>query len=114
MFTDYVNGWYPGLYNRVTHYTDMVVQIPTRGMGFNHAGNEIWYYNNGGDLSYKVCANTKGPESGWCADSYIFTTGIEAHLNYLGKPISGMCSVRGVRDPEIARQMGLKNWVVPQ
>lgn len=40
-FTDYVMTLMPD-YNRVTHYTDLVVQVPPRQMGFNHAGNEAW------------------------------------------------------------------------
>jgi hypothetical protein len=75
----------------VTHYTDMVVQAPPRQMGFNHAGNEIWYMNSSG-LEYKTCVNNPGSaESTACADSYYLTTGIDAHLHYLDKPISGMC-----------------------
>jgi predicted lipase len=92
IFTDYVMNLYPGQYNRVTHYTDMVVQVPPRQMGFNHAGNEVWYYNSN-DMNYKICENNPGSsESMSCANSYIFTTGIDAHLNYLGRPISGMCT----------------------
>lgn len=100
-FTDYVMTVFPnGGYQRVTHYTDVVVQVPPRQMGFNHAGNEVWYYNSN-DLSYKVCENNPGsPESTKCADSYLFTTGIDAHLNYLGKPISNMCLQKAVYNPE--------------
>jgi predicted lipase len=55
-FTDYVIKMFPeGGYKRVTHYTDVVVQTPPRQMGFNHAGNEIWYYNDAFDGKYKVC-----------------------------------------------------------
>lgn len=91
-FTDFAMRTLPKTYQRVTHYTDMIVQVPTRGMGFNHAGNEVWYYNNAADGIYKVCENNPGaPESPNCADSYYLTTGIDAHLNYLGKPISNMC-----------------------
>lgn len=105
-FTDYVMQQFPnGLYKRVTHYTDVVVQVPPRQMGFNHAGNEIWYYNSDG-LQYSVCENNPGSaESKSCADSYLFTTGIDAHLHYLGKAISGMCTIRGTRDnQQIAKE----------
>ena len=93
---------YPnGGYNRVTHYTDIVVQIPTRKMGFNHAGNEVWYYYYN-DNRYNICENNPGqPENSSCADSYLLTTGIDAHLNYLGRPISKMCNVAGLKDPEM-------------
>ena len=93
VFTDYFMNLFPGVYQRVTHYTDVVVQIPPRQMGFNHAGNEVWYFNDQG-LEHKICENNAGAlESTRCADSYIFTTGIDAHLNYLGRPISNMCKV---------------------
>lgn len=98
VFTDYLMSTLPNVYQRVTHYTDVVVQIPPRQMGFNHAGNEAWYYNDQG-LDLKICENNAGIlESTRCADSYLFTTGIDAHLHYLDKPISGMCSIRGVRE----------------
>lgn len=97
VFTDYFMKTLPNVYQRVTHYTDVVVQIPPRQMGFNHAGNEVWYYNDKG-LDLKICLNNAGAlESTWCADSYIFTTGIDAHLHYLDKPISGMCTIKSVR-----------------
>jgi hypothetical protein len=99
VFTDYFMNLLPNVYQRVTHYTDVVVQIPPRQMGFNHAGNEVWYYNDKG-LNLKICENNAGAlESTWCADSYIFTTGIDAHLHYLDKPISNMCTIKGVRTP---------------
>ena len=101
-FTDYIMTLYPnGAYQRVTHYTDVVVQAPPRQMSFNHAGNEVWYYNDAFDGKYKVCENNAGAaESKSCADSYYLTTGIDAHLHYLGKAISGMCTVRGMPDHE--------------
>jgi hypothetical protein len=104
-FTDYVMKLYPGQYQRVTHYTDVVVQVPPRQMGFNHAGNEVWYYNNNFDGKMQVCENNPGSdESKKCADSYYLTTGIDAHLHYLGKAISGMCTIKGVReDDKLAR-----------
>ena len=105
-FTDYVMTLYPnGGYNRVTHYTDLIVQIPPRQMGFNHAGNEAWYYNSD-TMELQICPNTAGtPESPNCADSYIFTTGVDAHLHYMGKAVSGMCLQRGERDPAIQAAM---------
>ena len=100
VFTDYFMKLLPEVYYRVTHYTDVVVQIPPRQMGFNHAGNEAWYYDSN-TLAYKMCKNYVGVlESTYCADSYLFTTGIDAHLHYLNKPISNMCTVRGVREIE--------------
>jgi hypothetical protein len=101
-FTDYFMSMFPAeTYQRVTHYTDVIVQVPPRQMSFNHAGTEVWYYNDAFDGLRKVCTNYIGyVESGWCADSYLFTTGIDAHLNYLGKPISRMCTIKGEREFE--------------
>lgn len=101
VFTDFVMNQFPnGGYHRVTHYTDVVVQVPPRQMGFNHAGNEVWYYNSN-DLNFKTCENNAGSaESKNCADSYLFTTGIDAHLHYLGKAISGMCTLNGMPEYE--------------
>ena len=100
VFTDYLMSSLAESYQRVTHYTDVVVQVPPRQLGFNHAGNEVWYYNQN-DNYYKICENNSGSlESLDCADSYLFTTGIDAHLHYLGKAISGMCTIRGQRQIE--------------
>lgn len=114
-FTDYVMSLFPsGGYQRVTHYTDVVVQIPPRQMGFNHAGNEVWYYNSSG-LDTKVCENNQGAlESTACADSYIFTTGIDAHLTYLDKPISRMCTVNGMPEPELLAEAAFAAHHPPQ
>jgi hypothetical protein len=88
-------------YQRITHYTDVIVQVPPRQMGFNHPGTEVWYYNDAHDGLKKVCKSSIGTaESGWCADSYLFTTGIDAHLHYMGKAISRMCAISGGRDFE--------------
>ena len=99
-FSDFViNTIGSGVYQRVTHYNDMVPHLPITSMGFNHAGNEVWYNNAGDDLSYKQCANSAGkPENNACADS-IIVTGIDAHLHYLGHPISGMCLATATNDP---------------
>ena len=70
-------------------------------MSFNHPGNEVWYYNDAFDAQFKVCTNSVGYlENGWCADSYLITTGIDAHLTYLGKAISRMCTIRGEKEEE--------------
>jgi len=90
-------------YQRITHYTDVIVQVPPRQMGFNHPGTEVWYYNDEFDGKKSVCKSPIGvAENGWCADSYIFTTGIDAHLHYLGKAVSRMCLSSGKREAEPA------------
>lgn len=71
VFADYVMGLYPsGLYQRVTHYTDLAVHVPVRDMNYKHAGNEAWYMNKGAEMDYAECANEAGkPENEQCANS---------------------------------------------
>ena len=72
----------------MTHYNDVVPHLPALSQGFNHAGDEVWYYNAGADLSYKICGNAKGlPESQSCSDS-VWVTGTDAHSIYVGQRIS--------------------------
>ena len=43
-FSDYIFSMYPnGSYKRVVHYNDIVPHLPITEMGFNHAGDEIFY-----------------------------------------------------------------------
>ncbi len=95
-FSDYLTQFFQdGLYSRVTHYNDMVPHVPPPLVGYNHAGNEVWYMNYGEDLSYKECENFIGKkESSECSNSQLIKTGIDAHLMYLGIPISNMCTVK--------------------
>jgi hypothetical protein len=93
-----------GKYSRVTHYNDMVPHVPPEAMGFKHSGNEVWYYNSGTDMNWKECENSVSKEeSNKCSDSLLITTGIDAHLTYLGLPISSMCSTSSIssNDEEI-------------
>lgn len=93
-FSDYVMKYFDdGYYSRVTHFDDGVVHAPLKSMGFNHAGNEVWYKNKDTDMTYQECENSIGKsESSACSNQYIIQTGIAAHLTYLGKPISNMCT----------------------
>jgi hypothetical protein len=60
-----------GGYSRVTHYDDIVPHIPMSSMGFNHAGNEDWYYNEGADLSWTECENfISSGENASCSNKY--------------------------------------------
>jgi hypothetical protein len=60
-WTDYVNTQLAnGGYQRVTHYNDIVPHLPMTQMGFNHAGDEAWYFNSGDDLQFKTCINSVG------------------------------------------------------
>jgi predicted lipase len=57
IFTNYFMNMFPAdTYQRVTHYTDVVVQIPPRQMSFNHAGTEVWYYNEAFDSLKRTCS----------------------------------------------------------
>ena len=86
-------------YQRVTHYNDVVPHLPPTPFGFNHAGDEVWYMNAGGDLNFKVCNNIKGqPESQACADS-ILATGVDAHVVYLGIRLGSLCTSYQVPNP---------------
>ncbi len=43
-FTDYIFSQYPeGAYQRIVHYNDIVPHLPPTEMGFNHAGDEVFY-----------------------------------------------------------------------
>ncbi|TNV76820.1 hypothetical protein FGO68_gene11600 [Halteria grandinella] len=92
-WSDYVNTQLAnGGYQRITHYNDIVPHLPMTQMGFNHAGDEQWYFNEGGDLQFKTCLNTVGKgENQSCADTIILT-GVAAHLEYLGHMMGGMCT----------------------
>jgi len=47
-------------------------------------------------MSYKECENSPAKEeSNKCSDSLWITAGIDAHLTYLGLPISSMCTSYG-------------------
>jgi len=70
----------------------VVPHLPPTEFGFNHIGDEIWYFNEVPDNQYKTCINGAGkPEDPSCADS-IIATGTSAHLQYLGKFIGSMCA----------------------
>ena len=56
-----MNSLFPnGGYSRVVHYDDVVPHLPVTAMGFNQAGNEVWYDVGGNDLTFKVCPNQAG------------------------------------------------------
>ena len=93
-FTDYLYSLFPnGGCQRVTHYNDVVPHLPPTAFGFNHIGDEIWYQNPGTDLSYKTCKNVAGKQEDLTCSSSIYATGIEAHLIYIGKSITGICKL---------------------
>ena len=87
-FTDYVFGLLGTQgYQRLTHYNDVVPHLPPTEFGFNHAGNEVWYSQQGDALLYIECSNSaRNPENSRCSDS-ILATGTAAHLRYLGVTI---------------------------
>lgn len=70
VFSDYVMSLFPEAIQRVVHYTDIVPHLPMTEVGFNHAGNEIWYTGADLSLDYKICRNKIGqPESEDCANT---------------------------------------------
>ena len=61
-------------------------------MGFKHAGNEVWYLNEGTKLGYQLCENFIGaPENDTCANSNYAVFDKDSHVIYIGKYIAGMC-----------------------
>ncbi len=88
-FTDYVFSLFSTQgYQRLTHHNDVVPHLPPLDFSFNHAGNEVWQKNQGDSLTVVQCANAAGKsENRGCADS-ILATGVDAHLGYLGVPIT--------------------------
>ena len=61
-------------------------------MGFNHAGDEVWYWDTQDPLSYKICKNSGGQEeSWWCSNTYFYYSG-DAHVDYMGRNIVAQCS----------------------
>lgn len=96
VFSDYIFNLFPdGEYSRITHYNDMVVHVPAHFMSFQHAGDEV-FYEHANDLSHRTCHNSAGAsdENQACANS-MWATGIEAHLNYLGRPICSAACLNG-------------------
>lgn len=93
MFADYIMSLYPnGTYQRVTHFTDPAVHVPLTAMGFKHAGDEVWYLNDGADLSFKLCSNKIGAdESNDCANSHYAIFDKNSHVIYVGHLLPGMC-----------------------
>jgi feruloyl esterase len=60
-FTDFVFMQFSTQgYQRVTHFNDVVTQLPPPEYGFSHAGNEVWQKNEGDDLTIVQCPNAPG------------------------------------------------------
>ena len=93
VFADYIMTLFPnGSYQRVTHFTDTAVHTPLRVMGFQHAGNEVWYLNDGQDMTYVTCENGVGlPENDKCSNSNYAILDKNSHIIYVGHFIAGMC-----------------------
>jgi hypothetical protein len=93
-FADYVMTVFPnGDYSRVTHLKDLVPHVPSKNLGYKHAGQEIWYYSPiVGDLSFAVCENGVGlEENKTCSNSFFIASSIDDHSLYLDLSISWMC-----------------------
>jgi hypothetical protein len=79
-------------YVRVTHYDDTVAHVPAAIFGYKHAGNEVWFKNERYDGQYIECQNESYlGENGQCSNSLWLKTGVDAHMTYLGVPISNSC-----------------------
>jgi len=54
---------------RITHATDIIVHEPFRLLGYQHAGQEVWYEKNGDyrNANYRVC---KHSEDSSCANQF--------------------------------------------
>ena len=92
-FTDYIMTLFPGnAFFRVVHSSDVVPHLPMTELGFNHAGNEVWYFNRDLDLSYKICENSVGTENQTCADT-VPSYDAGQHMQYVGIDLkAGWCS----------------------
>ncbi len=44
-------------YQRIVHLNDIVPHLPMIAMGFNHAGDEIWYNQANNAEAYIICQN---------------------------------------------------------
>jgi predicted lipase len=95
-FTDHVMRLFPeGTFYRVVHSNDIVPHLPVTGMGFNHAGTEVWYPATGTELGHQICQNSIGaPENPTCADTVpVWNYSNACHLIYVGIDFNtGWCS----------------------
>ena len=58
-FADKMFDLFPkGTYYRIVHKNDIVPFSVPRLIGFQHAGDEVWYYNDKGK-DFNVCENFK-------------------------------------------------------
>ena len=92
-FSDYIFSLYPNSsYQRVVHTNDIVPHLPFIAMGFNHAGEEVWYDNDSNVSEYVVCKNQPGsPENESCSDTY-YVYDPSAHIVYLGMSVVDQCT----------------------
>jgi hypothetical protein len=72
----------------------MIPHVPPQaGSQYKHAGTEIWYGAKTYNGRYKICENVPGlAENKGCSKSLWLKIGVKAHLNYLGKKVSGECT----------------------
>ena len=94
-FADLMFDIFPsGTNYRIVHYDDAVPHAIPRAFGFQHAGEEVWYYKAKGD-EFKLCENSKGqPENTKCSHSLFLKTGIESHTTYFGHDLGNRCAKR--------------------
>jgi hypothetical protein len=98
-WSDYVMKTFPD-YFRVTHTNDIVPTLPLESLVFNHAGTELWYYDDNHPAdTFKTCTNKIGmKENTNCIDSNLVYY-IEPHLWYLGVQINNQCTT-AIEEPQ--------------
>lgn len=90
-FSDYLMTMY-GDYMRVVHLNDCVPHLPMTAMGFNHAGEEVWYNDSNNVSSFKICTNFVGKaENPTCSDTQLIDSAT-AHGVYMGIKVTGQCT----------------------
>lgn len=67
----------------------MIVHAPPSSLDYKHAGDEIWYPSDEDEIDddhfYVECQNRPNFEENQnCSNRLWLTTGIKAHLNYMG------------------------------
>ena len=82
---------------------------PPRMTGYKHAGDEVWYKNKNHDNYWTECQNNFGQEeNGSCSNSFWLKIGIDAHVHYMGKQVSGQCDRRQPSGTLAAEMMELE------
>lgn len=81
----------------------MVPHVPPQtGSQYRHAGAEVWYSSRVYNGKYKICENLPGlSENKDCSKSLWVKIGVKAHSFYLGKEVSGQCTLKQASNTRI-------------